>query len=175
MRFIPILFLLPFFVAGCTSLPFAPQSGPGAAITLVTLDSLDARERALRESFDETVADQVEIAVREAREADRERLEAFAARLEAHEAELLALTERVDTNATTSLELARVVDERLKALAAEATSLASQARRLEQEIGGLPVATLDRLRRVLEAHVETSEASAGPVPTPGTRPSAGGT
>ena len=177
MRSKPALYFLPLTLAlaGCTSLPFAPESGPGAAITLVTLDHVEERERALRDTFDETVATQVEAAVRAAREEDRARLDEFAARLEDHETELLALTGRVDTNAETSLELARVVDERLNALAAEAESLAAQARRLESEIGGLPVATLDRLRRVLAAHLETSAASAGPVSPPAIPTSGDGT
>ena len=146
-------------LTGCTSLPFAPESGPGAAITLVTLETIEERERELRRSFDETVVSRVETAVREAREEDREQLAAFAERLENFGVELASLSTRVDTNAETSLELARVVDERLGALAAESAALAAQARAMEAEIGGLPVATLDRLRRVLEAHVETTEAA----------------
>ena len=146
-------------LVGCTSLPFAPQSGPGAALTLVTLETIDERERDIRRSFEETVVSRVETAVREAREEDREQIAAFAERLESFGEELVALSTRVDTNAETNLELAQVVDVRLGELAAESAALAAQARALEAEIGGLPVATLDRLRRVLEAHVETTEAA----------------
>ncbi|MCR9093129.1 MAG: hypothetical protein NXI30_02830 [bacterium] len=146
-------------LTGCTSLPFAPESGPGAALTLVTLETIEEREREIRRSFEETVVSQVETAVREAREEDREQLAAFAERLENFGVELTSLSTRVDTNAETSLELAQVVDGRLGQLAVESAALAAQARAMEAEIGGLPVATLDRLRRVLEAHVETTEAA----------------
>ena len=179
MRIRFFVVLIPLVALGCTSLPFAPESGPGTAITLVTLDHIEERDQALRRSFDELVASEVETAVRAAREEDRVRLEAFADRLEAHGRDLASLSTRVEMNAETSLELARVVDERLEALAAQATALAEQARALEAEIGGLPVETLDRLRRVLAAHLETTAASAARAPgeqgSPGSASSGSGT
>lgn len=147
------------FAVGCTSLPFAPEGGPGAAVTLVTLDTLAERERAMQRAFEAAMAEEVEAAVRAAREEDRARVEALAVDLAAHRAEIEGLAEQVAANADTSLELARVIGGRLQALIAESASLEARARALEQALDGMPLATLERLRGVLGAYVEAETAA----------------
>ena len=155
------LVVVAFVVGGCTSLPFTPRSGPGAALTLVTVDHVEERERALRQELSAAIADEVAETVRAARESDREQLDRFADRMEAHTAELESLAARLEQNAATTLDLARVVKQRLDALVSESASIRDQARRLEVEIGGLPFETLDRLRRAIGDHLDAQVAEDG--------------
>ena len=158
------------FSAGCSTLPFAPESGrgAGAALTLATVDHVSKRNDELERRVSASVEERVASEVSAARELDRARMEKLEADLEERGEELATLSAALDESRAQTAELARLLTASLEGLAADADEMRRIAARLDAEVDRLPFETLRRLSLAIESHL-TSEARRASA-TPSVRP-----
>ncbi len=139
--------------AGCSTLPFAPQRGAGAAFTLATVDHVSRRDEDLRRELRRAVEEQVATQIAAARVEDRARLDELQQSIDQSRADIAGLAERLQENDESLGQLAAQLMEQLDILTADAAEMRRVALQLEGEIDRLPLNTLRQLQEAIESHL----------------------
>ena len=151
-----LLVALSVAALGCSTLPFAPTEGPGANLTLATVQHVSERDADLQRAVDAEIEERVAEEVTAARAQDQVRIQELESNLEARSLELADLAAGLERSEAEMAQLAQILTQGLESLAADAAEMRRIALRLDMEIDRLPFETLRELNRAINTHLISS-------------------
>ena len=144
--------MLPFLGA-CSTLPFAPERGPGADFTLATVGDVSERDADIRRQVESQFEARLEEAIAAAHAEDERRIGELEAARDQQEQVITALQEALTAATTQRTELAEMLAAALDELAAGSVEMQRIAQRLDAEIDRLPREALAQLNEAIALHL----------------------